>query len=247
MKIISHVFISLILLGIIYLLNSCEKQEVETYSNQLIVKSSEINAFFFVDKQKDVNDYIVIPWKIYVRGGAPGHQSGDYHFRVAEGTFMPLGLMVDSLHGVIRGSGVSIDTSCKLQDFYIEVSDGIDTVVQKFTLKIETPKSSIYRFSSVMQFNAPETNLIVCRESVNFGVSLTMLGGSPPYNYKLTEGTVLPEGLTLCGSNGVISGNILNSAPGTYAIKVQCMDSKGHMAVSMCTSMNYEEYKIVIR
>lgn len=238
---------STLIVGLMMLFNSCEEQEVEVYRNNLIVKSNEINAFVFTDKQVNADNYLVIPWKIYVKGGAPGHQSGDYHFRVAEGTTLPLGLKVDPLQGVIKGSGTSMDTLLKFQDFFIEVTDGIDTVVQKFTLKTQISKNRIHRFSSVMQFNSPETNLVVGKESVNYGVSLTMQGGSPPYNYELTEGTELPEGLSLCGSNGVISGSVLNIAPGTYSFKVQCMDNKGNLAISMCTSMDYEEYKIVVR
>jgi hypothetical protein len=98
----------------------------------------------------------------------------------------------------------------------------------------------------VLQFSSPETRLVLYKKNNFCGVSLTMLGGTPPYRFELLDGYSLPGELTLNSSNGVISGNISNIEAGSYKFYVQCTDASGKKAVSFCTSQDYEEFFFIV-
>jgi len=66
-----------------------------------------------------------------------------------------------------------------------------------------------------------------------FSAALVAAGGTPPYTYAITSGS-LPPGLTLNGSTGLISGT--PTAPGTYSYTAKVTDSTSGTALTTTAS-----------
>ncbi len=64
---------------------------------------------------------------------------------------------------------------------------------------------------------------------IPYNQALTATGGVPPYTWSITSGTLLPNGLTLNNSTGVISGT--PATEGTYSFIVQVMDTVSSTAI----------------
>jgi len=186
--IIQKIFGYLLFTGLILSLNSCEKND-ETYSSEkLVLKSQEIEAYLY-DEYNGLKDYtMIVPVKIYARGGSPDHSSGDYKFRLAKGSVLPEGLIFDTINGVITGGGQLKDKTGSSDSFEIEVTDGINYATAKYTLINRSFNNKLRNKVPVMQFSAPETNLLCDANTCCYGVSLSMLGGFPPYTFALHEG-----------------------------------------------------------
>ena len=70
-------------------------------------------------------------------------------------------------------------------------------------------------------------SLTTCTTGVSFSTTISVSGGTSPYSYSVTTG-VIPQGLTLNGSTGVLSGT--TTVPGLYSFKVTAADSNGALA-----------------
>jgi hypothetical protein len=62
-----------------------------------------------------------------------------------------------------------------------------------------------------------------------YTASLSAVGGLEPYHWNLLSG-ILPSGIQLHSSSGVISG--MTAAPGSYPLSVQVSDASGHSATA---------------
>lgn len=237
----------LLFTGILSLFSSCEKDSDTFSSDKLVLKSQEITAYIY-EEYNGMADYTaVVPVKLYARGGTPEHSSGDYRFRLAEDSVLPEGLTLDSISGVLQGNGKRLMADNTVEEFMIEVTDGIKTAMAKYTFnKIYVNKEDKFELP-VMQFCAPETNLRIDLKSGFYGVSLTMLGGKPPYKFALPDKETLPAGLTLNPDNGVISGGVNQLTPGAYTFRISCTDSDGTSALSLCTAQRFEEYTLIVK
>lgn len=232
--------------GIVLFPASCEKETGAFSSDKLVLKSQEIVAYIYEEYNGIQNYSMVVPVKMYARGGAPEHSNGDYRFRLAEGSVLPDGLLLDSISGVIQGNGYLSKLREGSEEFQINVSDGVNTASAKCTFNRIYVNREIKINVPVMQFSSPETNLHIDLSTGSYGVSLTMLGGNPPYKFSLPYNEVLPGDLTLNPENGVISGAVKNLLPGRYTFRVKCIDSNGTSAMSMCTSQKFEEYTLIV-
>lgn len=227
--------------------SSCEKENPELESDKLIMKSQEITALHYEEFEGQSDHHEIVPFKIYVKGGAPDRLKGDYRFKVANGSQLPEGMQLDTLTGVIKSNGKKVTTQQETIEFEIEVTDGVSSTTNKFLLRSKTIKRGSKKPLPVLQFSSPETRLVFYKKNSFYGVSLTMLGGKPPYNFRLLDSYPLPGELTLNSSNGVISGKISDIPSDSYKFRVQCTDSNGNKAVSLCTSQDYEEFILIVR
>lgn len=226
--------------------SSCEKVNTELESDKLILKSQEITALYYEEFEGQSDYHEIVPFKIYVKGGAPDRLKGDYRFKVATGSQLPDGMQLDTLTGVIKSNGKKVKSNQETIEFEIEVTDGVSSTTNKFLLRSKTIKRGSKKPLPVLQFSSPETRLVFYKKNSFYGVSLTMLGGKPPYNFELLDGYPLPGELTLNSSNGVISGKLSDIPSGSYKFHVQCTDSNGNKAVSLCTSQDYEEFILIV-
>ncbi len=227
--------------------SSCEKENPESESDKLILKSQEITALYYEETEGQSDNHEIVPFKIYVKGGAPDRLKGDYRFKVANGSTLPDGMQLDTLTGVIKSNGKKVKANKESIEFEIEVTDGVRSTTNKFLLRSKTIKRGSKKPFPVLQFSSPETRLVFYKKNSFYGVSLTMLGGTPPYNFELLDGYALPGELTLTSLNGVISGKISDIPSGSYKFHVKCTDSNGTKAVSLCTSQDYEEFILIVR
>jgi hypothetical protein len=239
--------LTLLFTVLIFLSISCEKTETEFNSKQLILKSQDVDAYVYQEYEGIHNYTVVIPLKIYVRGGTPDHETGDYHFKLAEGTKLPHGLMLDTICGVISGNNEPIEPVDKIESFEIVVNDGRKTVVKEYKLVTRYITSGLKMPIPIMQFCSPETSLQCDINTSSYGVSFSMMGGKPPYTFSLATDETLPGGLSLNARKGVISGNLKDITKGLYNFKIQCTDTDGNQAISMCTSQKYEKYTLIVK
>src|SRR5207302_283116 len=111
--------------------------------------------------------------------------TSSYSWSVISGT-LPAGLTLSS--GVISGT----PTTAAIVSFTVQVTDsGTQTVAIPVSLTISSPQLSIITAS-----------LVAGIAGVTYSQTLTASGGTPPYTWSVTSGT-LPTGLTL-SSGGVI-------------------------------------------
>ncbi len=240
-------FLCLVAILLVAVFSSCEKENPDAESSKLILKSQEITALYYEEPEGRSDHHEIVPFKIYVKGGTPDRLKGDYIFKVANGSVLPEGMQLDTLTGVISSNGQKIKTKQETIEFEIEVTDGVRSTTNKFLLRSKTIKRGSKKPFPVLQFSSPETRLVLYKKNSFYGVSLTMLGGTPPYYFELIDGSSLPGELTLNSSNGVISGSISDIPSGSYKFHVQCIDSNGKKAVSLCTSQDYEEFILIVR
>lgn len=234
--------LNLFLLILITVSLSCEKVETD-YSNQnIVVKSQEIFSYINPDNEGLENEICIVPCKLYVKGGAPDHDKGDYNFQLATGSVLPGGISLDTLTGVLSSDGNPLDVSYK--EFLLDISDGVKTTSSKCV--ISTGQGGRMALP-VFQFSSPETNLISEQGSGYFAASFSVLGGTPPYLFSLPDKQKLPGKLTLNSVTGVVAGDISKLDAGTYNFKIICTDAKGNKAISFCTAGSYEEFNLIIK
>jgi hypothetical protein len=247
MKSLIKPFIGLGIIMFFVWLNSCEKAVTEYDSEALIIKSHEITAYAYAETDMQSYQNVMVPFKIYVKGGTPDRMKGDYRFKVASGSSLPEGMELDSLNGVIQSNGKQVKATKEAVTFDIEVTDGMRKTTSKFSFKSKEIKRGGKMAFPVLQFNSPETRLVLKKNNLFYAVSLTMLGGTPPYYFELCNGYSLPGDLSINPYNGVISGKISDLAPGSYTVRIQCTDANGRKAVSLGTSQNFEEFILIVR
>lgn len=242
----SKSLVALLLTGIFLISVSCQKNDDYGFNNdKLVLKGQEITLYYHGNEKCSEKYLSLIPAKLYARGGAPQHSNGDYYYSVPKNSRLPQGMRLDPLNGVLEADGIRIIDDDKLENFAIQVTDGKDTTIANFTLvkKLINDAKSI----PPLQFSAPETTLLCKSNRGNYGVSLSMFSGTPPYCFKLADGEVLPSGLSLNPKSGVISGYVENLQPGRYIFRIECTDATGNKAVSMCTAQKYEEFTFIVK
>jgi hypothetical protein len=143
--------------------------------------------------------------------------SGPYTWAVTTGTLPPV-LTLNPITGLIGGTPTTAGTS----SFTVQVTDStLATATKAFTLTIN-PALAITTISPL----PPGT------VNVSYSQTLTATGGSGPYTWAVTTGT-LPPVLTLNPTTGVISGT--PTTAGTYAFTVKVVDSLGATATRQFT------------
>jgi hypothetical protein len=136
---------------------------------------------------------------IEVSGG-----TGPYAWALLSGA-LPGGLSLSSLTGVISGTPVSTGTFV----FTVEVRDSnSSTINQQFTLIVVSSLTI-----------ATLSPLPVGAVDSPYKQTLSAAGGKPPYTWALAQG-VLPAGLTLKGTTGIISGTPTSNGTSTFSIQV---------------------------
>ncbi len=105
MKGVLKTILFLLITATLIFIGSCEKLKTDFNSENLVMKSQEITGYVYEQYEGISNYSLVVPIKIYVKGGLPDHEYGDYHFKVANGSQLPVGLQLDTLTGVIFGNG----------------------------------------------------------------------------------------------------------------------------------------------
>lgn len=141
-------------------------------------------------------------------GGTP-----PYSFAVTSGS-PPAGLSLNA-SGTLAGT----PTAATISAFTVQVKDASGaTASQAFTLTIinSTPKLTI----TTAQLPAGTVG-------VSYSQSIAATGGTPPYNWSVTSGS-LPPGLSLTASNGAITGT--PSSGNTFSFTVQVTDTSNATA-----------------
>jgi Putative Ig domain len=136
-----------------------------------------------------------------------------YIWTVSSGSLPPGLTLISNADGtgLISGTPTTIGTST----FTVQVADSESppTTGTSASLKIV-----IEGFVTITTASLPAGNVAIFYDS-----QLMATGGSAPYNWSLTSGT-LPPGLSLTSSSGVISGT--PTTTGSYPITVQVTDSE---------------------
>ncbi len=238
--------LNLLLVVLIGISISCEKIESDYSNEDIIIKSQEIQGYIFKTNNCNNDSTMIVPCKLYVKGGIPKHDKGDYHFKITQGSTIPGGLIMDTLTGVIRPDNDIINVTPGSYPFDIEVSDGNKTTVSQCVYKVQYQESDRFVLPA-FQFISPATNFIFNKGSEYFAVSFSVMGGVPPYYFSLAEKHKLPGKLSLNPVTGVIAGNIDKLETGEYPFQIQCVDARGSTAISFNTSRNYEDFILVIK
>ncbi|HEY5196811.1 MAG TPA: putative Ig domain-containing protein [Solirubrobacteraceae bacterium] len=92
--------------------------------------------------------------------------------------------------------------------------------VNVVSLGIAGTTAYTYAAGPALLFAAPPSG----EANVAYSDQLTAVGGTPPYHWSLSSGT-LPAGLTLGASTGLLSGTPASAAVGTDAFTIQVTDS----------------------
>jgi hypothetical protein len=130
-----------------------------------------------------------------------------YHWSVIQGS-LAAGVSLNASNGIISGA----PTASGLFTFTVQVIDsGSASATKQFTINV----------ASSLSITTP-TTLPAGSIGVPYSLSLAAIGGTGPYRWALTSGT-LPNGLTLSSSSGVISGT--PTSTGTFAFAVVVTDS----------------------
>ncbi len=127
-----------------------------------------------------------------------------YEFSVVSGS-MPAGFTLDSATGVISGTS----NEHGIYTFTVGVTDsGSEYREREFTIGVTEPLV-IHNPSSLPQATLGE----------RYFVEIDVTGGTPPYSYSITEGT-LPEGLELDDVTGHLQGNASEDGSFTFTVRV---------------------------
>jgi hypothetical protein len=138
-------------------------------------------------------------------GGSP-----PYRWSLSSGA-LPAGLSLDSTAGTISGTPSAAGT----YNFAVRVTDSAQgTATKAFVLTVAPVVQN-----PTIQTSSPLPAAMV---GVSYSVTLAATGGTPPYRWSLSAGS-LPPGLSLVSATGVISGT--PTAAGLYNFTVQVADN----------------------
>jgi hypothetical protein len=130
-----------------------------------------------------------------------------YNYAVTAGT-LPAGLVLDALTGAITGT----PTGSGAYSFTITATDAV-------TASASVPYSGTVTSPTITVSPSTLSAMVV---GVPFTESVSASGGTAPYTYTVTAGT-LPAGLTLNPSSGLISGTPTTS--GAYSFTITATDA----------------------
>ncbi|HEV8432104.1 MAG TPA: putative Ig domain-containing protein [Thermoanaerobaculia bacterium] len=154
---------------------------------------------------------------ITATGGTP-----PYTFTVVSGT-LPPGLILAS-GGVLSGTPATVGTYCF--DAGAADSAGCATIIS-YTIVISAASCPA---GTVIVLSPPSLPAAITYSPYN--QALTATGGTPPYTFAITSGT-LPPGLTLNSATGVVSGTPTTS--GHYTLTIGATDANGCFGSMGCT------------
>ena len=136
-----------------------------------------------------------------------------YSWSIVAGS-LPAGLAISPATGIISGTPTVQGTST----FTVQVQDS--------TTATASAQVSISVVSPLSLAGGPQPEGVV---GVAYSTSLVASGGSTPYSWSVTAGS-LPPGLGISAATGVISGT--PTAKGTFPFTVQVKDSLGAIATA---------------
>lgn len=140
-----------------------------------------------------------------------------YTWSITSGA-LPPGLQLNSSTGAISGTPTASGTNL----FTIMVTDANgQTSSTQLSIAVQAA-------ASALTITSPAS--LTATAGTAFSQTLTATGGSPPYTWSITNGT-LPTGITL--SNGVIGGTPTSS--GTSTVTLTVTDSKNQTATAQVT------------
>jgi hypothetical protein len=139
---------------------------------------------------------------------------GPYTWSVSSGS-LPAGIALNASTGVLSGSPTVAGTS----SFTVKVTDANgQSATQATTLTVVA--------GPALSFPAPSSGEVKTAYSVTLAVS----GGTGPYTWSVSSGS-LPDGITLNGSTGVLSGS--PTVAGTSSFTVKVTDANGQTATEL--------------
>jgi hypothetical protein len=126
------------------------------------------------------------------------------------GGILPPGLTLGATTGAISGTPTTAGTYI----FFVTVTDATSsTATQGFSI---TVAAAPITFTTITLPNA--------KEGVSYQAYIAVAGGKYPYTFSLPSG-VLPSGLTLDATNGIILGTPADGSAGTYTFTIGVTDS----------------------
>jgi hypothetical protein len=143
---------------------------------------------------------------IAVGGTAP------YTWNITAGS-LPTGLSLNAATGAITGTASGSGTF----NFTVQVTDNSSVKASK-AFSVNIASSLVITTAAALPGGSA---------SVPYSVTLAASGGTPPYRWTVTSGT-LPVGITLASASGVLSGVPLSA--GTFIFTVQVSDSASLVA-----------------
>ncbi len=140
--------------------------------------------------------------------------TGPYTFAITAGA-LPTGLSLNVATGQISGSPSAIGVFA----YTAQATDSLGATVTA-SCAITVRSLAVVCPSSIATFGVP------------YNSSVRASGGAPPYTFAITVG-VLPPGLVLNGSTGLVSG--IPTADGVFPYTVQVTDSNGLTGLASCS------------
>lgn len=186
--------------GEITIVNNCATgPQVQVSTSQLTITTTTLPA---------ATQYAPYGLRLQAAGG-----SGDYTWELASGSSLPPGLTL-STAGDLGGAPATTGSF----SFDVKVASGALTQTGSLSLM-------------VAQGDLPLVVVDQALPAAEFGrayvTPLIAVGGKPPYQWSVTAGSQLPDGLAL-SSDGVIEGR--GSAAGDFTFAVEVKDSAGTTA-----------------
>jgi hypothetical protein len=225
---------SLMLLGIMIFMFSCKKGSSNpSGGTSLRILKSPQGQNQGISANIDTNGYTNFNAQtILADGGSPLR---NYDWSIEYSPTPPAGITIGAQTGVINRIGTS-STGLKVgtTSFKVTVSDGSATRTETVDLIITNytpgPAAVLQQLHTGFQLKDGEANKA-------YGASLFVMGGIPPYSWKLDNtypGSVdlTNAGLTVDGTGGIVWGSIMNSASGKIIkFKIIVTDKAGDVAV----------------
>ncbi|MBU1719650.1 MAG: Ig domain-containing protein, partial [Bacteroidetes bacterium] len=202
----------LLLFSSVVIVSSCEKESnpkrnLRILPDQVITANIDNTGYLNFNAQTILAD-----------GGNPLH---NYNWSIESSPTPPSGVTIEPLTGVINRIGTS-STGLSVGDktFKLKVSDGSSTKTETVTLRITayTPGPA-----AVLQQWQGDFHMKDGYANKPYGASLFVMGGTPPYSWKLDDsfsesGKFTMSGLSIGATTGIVYGTISNSLAGQYVI-----------------------------
>lgn len=206
--------------------------------------------------------YHVNPTILRAYGGRPDGKSGYFYKWSSDDNLAEFGIYLNEngeIGGIIEGEDDAFPLQEGTKDFTVEVTDGKLTATGRITLEVKRydvsskdgipgvpgPRASLQQWpqEAVNKYPLPSA-----KAGRYYGVTLPILGGTPPYDFDPDQGFTVSEGeiteepgLYLMSDCGVLFGNIPVTLAGeTIRFSVTVKDSDGE------TDLYHPEYAIVV-
>jgi hypothetical protein len=144
---------------------------------------------------------------------------------MAAGSTLPQGLSLDSVTGVISGVPTAA-TATPTPTFTIKVTDATGVAVSK-ALSIQISAVTPVTPLSIITSSLPSVN-----NGAAYNQTLSATGGVRPYTWSSVSGS-LPDGITLAGATGVLSGTPTKG--GVYDFVIQVTDNNKLSSTKLLT------------